>query len=556
MTIVVTVGGDGASGEVTVAPARLTFTPADWDRAQTVTVNAGGDADRTDDAAMLTHGASGGGYGGVSIASVAVTVRDTTPARQTGAANRINAAVLPHVAAAAAAHTHGAVAARIGAVASGSAGPALRLGALPPMADQPFMPLDPARPGPSLAEVLDGASFTLAALGPGASGDGTARAAALWGGGERLSLSGSQDGVIFDGTLWSAQLGADVRLRPDLLAGLALSRTQGNVDAHTADGRVRRAHETVINAISPYAAWLLPDGSVLWASAGYGRGQVRVTEAGSPAQRAALVQWSAAAGGRHVLFEAPALFEGGTARLAVRGEGMVSRLRSGTGDGLAALTVRTTRLRLVLEGSYEHALGGEATLTPALEAGLRHDGGMPGRGPGRGLGAEAGASLTFRDPQAGVTARISARILAAHAREEWGVSALLRLDPGADGRGTFLTLGPSHGRTQGTFGAHTLFEHGAALAPPLTQGAFQDGAQEDARGRLEAEIGHGFGLSGPGTPALLTPWAGLSLAQSGERTVRLGARYRAGTALAIDIEGTDRRHAGEQSILLRGRLRW
>ena len=126
---------------------------------------------------------------------------------------------------------------------------------------------------------------------------------------------------------------------------------------------------------------------------------------------------------------------------------MVSRLRSGTGgsgagDGLAALTVRTTRLRLVLEGSYEHALGGEATLTPALEAGLRHDGGMPGRGPGRGLGAEAGASLTFRDPQAGVTARISARILAAHAREEWGVSALLRLDPGADGRGNLPDLRP------------------------------------------------------------------------------------------------------------------
>ena len=243
-----------------------------------MTVNAGGDADRTDDAAMLTHGASGGGYGGVSIASV----RGDGARYDAGAADRRGE---PDQRGGPAACRGGG-----GGAHAWRGGGAHRRGGLRFGRDRRcvWALFRRWRTSPSCRSIRRARARRLPRFltarpsrwrrwGRGASGDGTNRAAALWGGGERLSLSGSQDGVIFDGTLWSAQLGADVRLRPDLLAGLALSRTQGNVDAHTADGRVRRAHETVINAISPYAAWLLPDGSVLWASAGYGRGQVRVT---------------------------------------------------------------------------------------------------------------------------------------------------------------------------------------------------------------------------------------------------------------------------------------
>ena len=54
----------------------LTFTAADWDRAQTVTVSAAQDADAADDAATVSHAVSGGGYGSVTAAEVAVTVAD------------------------------------------------------------------------------------------------------------------------------------------------------------------------------------------------------------------------------------------------------------------------------------------------------------------------------------------------------------------------------------------------------------------------------------------------------------------------------------------------
>ncbi len=111
---------------------------------------------------------------------------------------------------------------------------------------------------------------------------------------------------------------------------------------------------------------------------------MRIAEEGAAARSAGLTHWSAAAGGRSVLLEDAELIGGGMTRLAVKGEGSAARLRTGSDDGL---TAKTTRLRLLLEGSYEHALAGGATLTPALEAGVRHDGGDIAEG----AGLEAGA---------------------------------------------------------------------------------------------------------------------------------------------------------------------
>ncbi len=68
------------SPDVTVSPARLTFTTANWSTAQTVTVAAAQDADAVDDAAAIAHAIdaarSANEYDNVTIAGVAVTVTD------------------------------------------------------------------------------------------------------------------------------------------------------------------------------------------------------------------------------------------------------------------------------------------------------------------------------------------------------------------------------------------------------------------------------------------------------------------------------------------------
>ena len=76
----VTVTVSGTSGtEVTATPSTLTFTTANWDTAQRVTVTAGADANKQSETVTLVHSARGGGYGSVSIEEVSVTVRDNDP---------------------------------------------------------------------------------------------------------------------------------------------------------------------------------------------------------------------------------------------------------------------------------------------------------------------------------------------------------------------------------------------------------------------------------------------------------------------------------------------
>ena len=79
-TATVTVDIGGASGEITVSPSRLFFTPDNYNTEQTVTVFAGEDFDAEDDTATLTHTVRGGDYTGVSVSpppgTVSVTVDD------------------------------------------------------------------------------------------------------------------------------------------------------------------------------------------------------------------------------------------------------------------------------------------------------------------------------------------------------------------------------------------------------------------------------------------------------------------------------------------------
>ena len=78
-TVTVTVAGHaGTDVSLTPSSATLTFTPTNWDTAQTVTVTAGADADTANESVLLTHSAAStdSDYQGISIAGVAVTVTD------------------------------------------------------------------------------------------------------------------------------------------------------------------------------------------------------------------------------------------------------------------------------------------------------------------------------------------------------------------------------------------------------------------------------------------------------------------------------------------------
>ena len=77
----VTVSVSGATGDVSVSGVPLTFSVSNWNEEQTVTVSADEDLDAVRDADVtLTHAATGGGYGAVSIGSVKVSVTENDTA--------------------------------------------------------------------------------------------------------------------------------------------------------------------------------------------------------------------------------------------------------------------------------------------------------------------------------------------------------------------------------------------------------------------------------------------------------------------------------------------
>ena len=72
--VTVTIASDNA--DVTTRPASLTFTTANWNTPQRITASAASDGDTANDAATLTHTASGGGYDDAPAVSVMVSVTD------------------------------------------------------------------------------------------------------------------------------------------------------------------------------------------------------------------------------------------------------------------------------------------------------------------------------------------------------------------------------------------------------------------------------------------------------------------------------------------------
>ena len=75
---------NGDSGAVSVSPARLTFTPSNWDMPRTISVTGLQDDDANDETVSISHNVSG--YGGVSVGAgvtVSVTDDDTAGVRVT-----------------------------------------------------------------------------------------------------------------------------------------------------------------------------------------------------------------------------------------------------------------------------------------------------------------------------------------------------------------------------------------------------------------------------------------------------------------------------------------
>ena len=369
----------------------------------------------------------------------------------------------------------------------------------------------------------------------------------VWGRGAWRSLSGGSAGELtWKGEMLSAHLGADWRLRPELLAGVALSWHEGDVDYD--DDGAKGTSRSRMTSVHPYLGWFPSEESSLWMSAGYGRGTVVVDDEGRHSGDSEMRM--VGAGGRVRVLSSEGWLGGGTSSLDVKGEGWVARTEiSGNGGMLADDTVDARRVRLALEGAHERRLASGSVLTPVLELGVRHDGGDGETG----VGVEIGAGLRYADADAGLSSEVRVRALAAHqgALEEWGVSGMVRYAPGASGRGVSFSVTSSLGAPGS--GMERLWEQG--LGNDASSVAVDDKATPSAL-RLESELGYGF--SAMGGAGVLTPYGGFTFSEESARRYRLGVRLERKPALSLElkVERSETTTDTDHGIFLKGALRW
>ena len=379
-------------------------------------------------------------------------------------------------------------------------------------------------------QALSGTSFVL----PLSERVGPAELACLWGSGDYRAMAGGGNRVVtWDGDIFGARLGADVRMRDDVLAGAALSWSRGGFDwtDRGGDMPVAGTYESRVTSVHPYVGWSAHEGLRMWATAGFGEGDIEIEDAEAGRHGSRVSMLTAAAGARAELLADDRVIAGGTTLLSLKTEGSLARAAV-DGDGwIDPLTVDTTRLRLTLEASHVRSLARGGHLIPMLEVGVRRDGGDGETG----FGLELGGGLRYEDPALGLTAEGRARVLATrrHDYEEWGIGGLVRLDPGASGTGWSFSLMPTWGETAS--GAQELWDRGAAAAEAAGRTA--------PAGRVETEVGYGLPAFDGG--GVLTPYTGLTLTD-GSRDWLAGTRFRMG-ALDADLSGSHARSASGKS---------
>ena len=362
-----------------------------------------------------------------------------------------------------------------------------------------------------LGRLLANSSFTLPLDAANNGSGGLFGNLTFWGSGDYRTISGGSPQVVgYDGNVVSANLGIDTRLGDDMLAGFAVSQAQGTVD-YTASSNSGEL-TTSLTSVNPYVGWQMPGGLNLWAMAGFGTGEVELDDEAADAQASDLTQRTFAAGVNGTLMSSDEMFEGGTTNLRLKGEAAFTTADVEGSGTLESMSLSASRQRLVLEGEHVQKLDSGATFTPSLELGLRNDGGDGETG----TGIEAGGALRYADAESGLTVEGRVRTLLSHSGdyEETGVSGLVRIGPGASGRGLALSVEPAWGQTAS--GVHQLWQNGiSGGASPADQAA----------ARLNAEIGYGLGAAhGLG---LVTPYTGLGLGEGGTRSWRLGATLAA-----------------------------
>ena len=367
----------------------------------------------------------------------------------------------------------------------------------------------------------------------------------LWGRGDLSRFEGRpQTGLDLDGDLTAGYLGLDYRLSSGGLVGVALSRSEGEIDIGTADDTLDKGTldkgtlDTRLNSVYPYGYWSPRAGLGLWGLLGVGSGDATLSH--RETDFATDLDMRMGALGLRQAVQTLGSFE-----LALKADAFVVELESEDVPGLPAVSAQARRARLLLEASHSWQPQPDERLGTSLELGLRADGGDADEG----AGAELGVGLEYSNARLGLRAQWRAQGLLAHSAsgfEEWGTSLNVEFDPGVSGQGLALTLAPTWGQAA-SGGAQALWQSDRPLR--------DTGLAPASAMRMDLDLSYGLNRD----RRQLSPFASLGLADGVMQRLRLGLRLGLADELEMELFGgrnASENRSPEHLLGLTGRLRF
>ena len=366
----------------------------------------------------------------------------------------------------------------------------------------------------SWRQLLNGSSFLMSFDGGGAN----SRQLNLWGSGDIQSF----DGDSHDGDIYTGYLGADLRIRQNMLAGVSVSHSVGDAD-YVIDDQEGKL-DTELTTVLPYTRLLLNDRTEVWAILGAGWGEAEHND-GSVRESTDLSVALGAFGGRRTFG-----LESGGMNWAVRADAAFIRLWTDEGmQTVDDLTVNASQLRLGLEASHPFILENTAMVRPFMDVGVRYDG---GDGDNTGAGVELASGLRYDDAASGLWLEARGRMLVLHSEdsdyEEQGFSLSAGLQPYSDGTGLSLLVSPRWGGP---------VEGSGAMLRPDVAGLHNQGIRGQRRqGSLHTALSYGFAQ--PKTGGVATPFAEFDVTDGTGYRAKIGTRYQllsGGNALKFEL---------------------
>ncbi len=339
----------------------------------------------------------------------------------------------------------------------------------------------------------------------------------VWGDVDRQTYEGSG----YDGTATSVYLGADVAVAECWLLGLAVARQGG--DSDYAWGTASQAMDMQLTTVLPYASYRPSERMSLWGVAGFGRGELDTTVAGTTTTSGSdLRSQLAMVGGEQALTQV------GRFDLALRGDAALASLETDQGPGAAdGLATDVHRLRLGLEGSFSTDTGEGGMLEPFGQVNVRTDGGDGETGSG----LELAGGIRMTTPA--FTLEAQGRTLALHGADDYresGFSLLATLNPSAQATGVSVTIAPRWGAD--AIGTGILWED--TLRVGQSYGVLTGMANGGAQASLETQVG--YGLLVARERYLLTPFVDVRMSDGTRRELLVGASVRPWVRQAKDLD--------------------